>query len=87
MKMDHHCPWVANCVGHYNHKFFFNFLLHGTISCVVIWSDLLTYNGQKTAQYQSFLQTVSLVFCASLTGIGVLHFVLILANATTLEFG
>jgi palmitoyltransferase len=29
--MDHHCPWINNCVGHKNHKFFLLFLIYATL--------------------------------------------------------
>ncbi|CCO37414.1 Palmitoyltransferase PFA3 [Rhizoctonia solani AG-1 IB] len=92
LQYDHHCPWIGQCVGAYNRKFFVNFTFWSTwftawvfgtlLADLVVDSRNLAYHldGQEIAIIA--LSGLFTMFTASLTA-G--HTRLLILNATTVE--
>ncbi|KAF8970663.1 DHHC palmitoyltransferase-domain-containing protein [Flammula alnicola] len=92
LKYDHHCPWIGQCVGARNHKFFLNFSQATTVFAAYVFGTLLAYTikANNSATMDIDPQEIIIIamtgfFLLFTTTLVISHVNLILRGQTTVE--
>jgi len=91
LRMDHYCPWLINCVGHYNHKFFFLNLVYTSITALCEDGLMIHALAHSTCSHMTRCLLIQGVISTSLVGLVITPFCawtywLLSKNLTTIEY-
>lgn len=94
LRMDHHCPWVYNCIGFRNYKYFFLLLVYAALDChYIAWTMLGTVQdvtqGEEASELiflLAFGELLAATMAMLVTCFLLFHIWLLSRGMTTIEF-
>ncbi|CAG9335826.1 unnamed protein product [Blepharisma stoltei] len=88
LRMDHHCPWIGNCVGFHNYRYFIQFLIYACIGSTIagVCCGWLAIKENEFTSTANIIGACGGIFIGlTLTLLSGFHLWLLFTNRTTLE--